>query len=198
MRSIRLHLASNMKLVAKFHQNRVFGSSDNDWNVYGLTHRRTPLDCISSPELRSRWAKHHVHKIHNVVTLNSIWDWEFCTKKQNKMATWGLQNVHKQQILPVPGLGRREVSFGAPADVLKVKFPVVICPVLIFSPTCYCVFLIRFCFKNRAILWVFVDVLTGCSRPRPWPSLEAETVPLVFDCFFFSPHYLQFLSSPLP
>ena len=41
--------------------------------------------------------------------------------------------------LPVPGLGRREVSFGAPADVLKVKFPVVICPVLtvlIFSPTC--------------------------------------------------------------
>ena len=24
--------------------------------------------------------------------------------------------------LPVPGLGRREVFFGAPADVLKVKF----------------------------------------------------------------------------
>ena len=36
----------------------------------------------------------------------------------------------KTMSLPVPGLGRREVSFGAPADVLKVKFPVVICPVL--------------------------------------------------------------------
>ena len=39
MRSIHRHSASYMKLVAKFHQNRVFGSSDNDWGIFRLTHR---------------------------------------------------------------------------------------------------------------------------------------------------------------
>ena len=85
------------------------------------------------------------------------------------------------------------------ADDLKVKFPVVICPILTvyFSLTCYCVFLVRFCFKNRAILWDFVElVLLGA-----WGlSLRLEAYPLfpsVYDrvYLFFLPIIFNFYLS---
>ena len=86
--------------------------------------------------------------------------------------------------------------FGVSADILKVKFPVVICPVLtvyFLTSILLCVPSFLFCFKNRAILWVFVDLVFPCSLRPTYPSPPGVRSFL----FVFSPYYLQFLVSLL-
>ena len=93
-------------------------------------------------------------------------------------------------------------GFGASAGLLqgsllsisKLSFRSLSVPfwLFIFSPTCYCVFLVRFCFKNRAILWVFVELVFPGAWGLPIPPLGVRSC-----LFVFPPHYLQFLSSPL-
>jgi len=56
-------------------------------------------------------------------------------------------------LVPVLSLNQRQLLSGVSADFLKVKFPVVICHVLTvyFLTNLFTVFLVQFCFKNRAI-----------------------------------------------
>ena len=56
----------------------------------------------------------------------------------------------------------------------------------IFSPTCFCVFLAQFCFKNRAILRVFVDlVFMGSLRPTHPSPQGVRSFLFVFSPSFF-------------
>ena len=67
-----------------------------------------------------------------------------------------------------------------------------------FSPTCNCVFLVRFCFKNRAILWDFVDFVLPDAWGLPL-RLEAYRFPSVYDrVLFFLPITFNFYLPHFP
>ena len=115
MWSIHFCASWAMKVVVKFHQNCLFGSSDNDWSVYwlsdSLTHLRTLLDCISSPDLKSRWAKNDdggatlsQHLCHKdlMKPLPDGWGW-YPFKKPNvlRYADRQKEEVEKRKFLDV-------------------------------------------------------------------------------------------------
>ena len=100
-------------------------------------------------------------------------------------------------VLPVLGLQQRQLLSGVSAYFLNVKFPVVTCHVftLYFLTYMFTVCSQFGCFKNRAILGVFVDlVLSGSLRPTCPSHLSVRSfylysLPITFNSYF--PYFSQ-------